>query len=108
MEYTLRYGEELTLNCLMALRWMCSSPKSPMPGRPWRAELQAVLDSPIGCMPLSGRSAPKSVAIALPDETRPFPPGCCFPLLTRLSNAFPTLRGEDVAIVVGGGLHPCG
>lgn len=71
------------------------------------AELHAALDSPLGCLPLEGRHAPASVAIALPDETRPFPIKLLLPpLLDRIFAAFPTLNGEDVTLVVGGGLHP--
>ena len=108
MEHTLRYGtQELTLELPEGVTVDVFEPKrAPCLADPV-AELQAALDAPIGCMPLEGRSAPKSVAIALPDETRPFPTKLLLPpLLKRLFNAFPTLNGEDVAIVVGGGLHP--
>lgn len=69
--------------------------------------LQAALDSPLGCLPLEGRDAPASVAVAVPDETRPFPTKLLLPpLLNRLFTAYPTLVPENVTIVVGGGLHP--
>ena len=71
------------------------------------AGFQAALDSPLGCLPLEGRNAPSSVAIAVPDETRPFPVKLLLPpLLDRIFTAYPALRPEDVTIVVGGGLHP--
>lgn len=69
--------------------------------------LQTALDSPLGCLPLEGRDPPASVAIAVPDETRPFPTKLLLPpLLDRLFTAYPTLTSENVTIVVGGGLHP--
>ncbi|MDL2266679.1 nickel-dependent lactate racemase [Desulfovibrio sp. OttesenSCG-928-G15] len=71
------------------------------------AALNAALDSPFGCMPLEGRDTPASVAIAIPDETRPFPVKVLLPaLLDRLFTAYPALSGDDICIVVGGGLHP--
>ena len=71
------------------------------------ADLQAALDNPLGCLPLEGRDTPRSVAIAAPDETRPFPVKLLLPpLLDRLFAAYPTLKPQEVTIVVGGGLHP--
>ena len=71
------------------------------------AVLHAALDNPLGCPPLEGRSAPRSVAIAVPDETRPFPIKLLLPpLLDRIFAAYPALKPEEVVIVVGGGLHP--
>lgn len=49
---------------------------------------------------------PATVAIAVPDETRPFPIKLLLPpLLERIFRAFPQLPHEHVRIVVGGGLH---
>lgn len=71
------------------------------------AALRAALDQPLGCPPLEERPAPRTVAIAVPDETRPVPLKLMLPpLLDRLRAAYPSLRGEDITIVVGGGLHP--
>ena len=71
------------------------------------AALNAALSHPLGCSPLEGRTAPHSVAIAVPDETRPFPLKLLLPpFLDRLFAAYPTLTPESVTIVVGGGLHP--
>lgn len=51
--------------------------------------------------------APKTVAIAVPDETRPAPLGVILPVLLReLHEADPGLDSSAVTIVVGGGLHP--
>lgn len=71
------------------------------------AGLRSALDAPLGCLPLQGRAAPRSVAIAVPDETRPFPLKTLLPpLLDRIFAAWPGLGPEHVTIVVGGGLHP--
>jgi len=69
--------------------------------------LMAALDEPLGTEGLEGRSQPSSVAIAVPDETRPAPLKKLLPvLLSRLFGNWPDLSPEDVVIVVGGGLHP--
>ncbi len=71
------------------------------------AALHAALDDPLGCPRLEDRPAPRSVAIAVPDETRPVPVRLLLPpVLDRLFAAYPSLKPEDVVIVVGGGLHP--
>lgn len=71
------------------------------------ADLHAAMDNPLGCPPLESRDAPHSVAIAVPDETRPFPIKLLLPiLLDRIFAAYPKLEPEAVSIVVGGGLHP--
>ncbi len=52
-------------------------------------------------------AAPKTVAIAIPDETRPAPVKQVLPaLLKELYAAVPGLSPQDVTIVIGGGLHP--
>jgi nickel-dependent lactate racemase len=50
---------------------------------------------------------PKTVAIAVPDETRPAPVQKLLPvLLGRLYRALPGLHPSEVIVIVGGGLHP--
>lgn len=72
-----------------------------------RRALLDALDAPLGAPPLDRLPPPASVAIAVPDETRPAPLRELLPpLLERLRGAFPALRPRDIAIVVGGGLHP--
>lgn len=69
--------------------------------------LDDALDNPIGTKPLEGRPRPASVAIAVPDETRPAPLKILLPvLLDRLFRIWPDLDPASVRIVVGGGLHP--
>lgn len=71
------------------------------------AALHAALDEPLGCLRLEDRPAPRTAAIAVPDETRPVPVRLLLPpVLERLFAAYPTLKPENVTIVVGGGLHP--
>lgn len=71
------------------------------------AALAAALDSPIGCQRLEEQPDPVSVAIAVPDETRPVPLKLLLPpLIARILAAWPSLKAENITIVVGGGLHP--
>ncbi|MES9996882.1 nickel-dependent lactate racemase [Desulfovibrio aminophilus] len=65
--------------------------------------VDAALDTPEH----RGRPAPESVAIAVPDETRPLPVKDLLPvLLDRLFAFWPRLAPSNVTVVVGGGLHP--
>lgn len=69
--------------------------------------LDAALDAPLGVASLEQRPRPASVAIAVPDETRPAPLKVLLPvLLGRIFRCWPDLEPERVRIVVGGGLHP--
>ena len=69
--------------------------------------LEDALDNPIETQTLEGRRRPSSVAIAVPDETRPAPLKTLLPvLLDRLFRVWPDLDPAGVRIVVGGGLHP--
>jgi len=80
--------------------------ETPVTGDLERALVHA-LDAPLGVPRLEDRPAPASVAIAVPDETRPTPLKALLPsLLNRLFAAYPSLDPQDVAVVVGGGLHP--
>lgn len=69
--------------------------------------LMSALDSPTGCSRLEDIPAPVSVAIAVPDETRPVPLKLLLPpLIERMIKAWPTLARDKITIVAGGGLHP--
>lgn len=71
------------------------------------AALEAALDNPLECATLEGRPLPSSVAIAVPDETRPAPLKILLPVLVdRLLRIWPALDPKNIRIVVGGGLHP--
>lgn len=69
--------------------------------------LMAALDAPLDAAPLEQRPMPGSVAIAVPDETRPAPLKALLPpLLDRIFDCWPGLQPQYVCVVVGGGLHP--
>ena len=72
-----------------------------------RQALLEALEAPIGAPPFWRRETPASVAIAVPDETRPTPLKTLLPpLLAHLFSVFPGLTADAVTIIVGGGLHP--
>lgn len=69
--------------------------------------LEDALSNPLGCPHLEERKGPASIAIAVPDETRPVPLKVLLPvLLKRLRRVWPELDSRRIRIVVGGGLHP--
>lgn len=72
--------------------------------------LENALANPLGCEnldKLAGRIAPKRVAIAVPDETRPMPVKTIMAiLLKRIFTALPGLEPSALTVVIGAGLHP--
>jgi len=68
------------------------------------------LCAPLGCPPLETiieERRPRSVAIAVPDETRPAPLSEVLPaLLKRIKAKLPGPLAESVTLFFGGGLHP--
>ena len=69
--------------------------------------LRTALDNPLKAPALKDRPCPGSIAIAVPDETRPVPLKVLLPvLLDRIFQTWPDLEPGAVSIVVGGGLHP--
>jgi nickel-dependent lactate racemase len=72
--------------------------------------LKATLNSPLGCdalVKLLERRAPATVAIAIPDETRPTPSKALLvPLLELIRSHQKTRPAPAVTILMGGGLHP--
>jgi lactate racemase len=65
------------------------------------------LEASFGILAKKNRPAPRSVAVAVPDPSRPLPFQDMLPLLlSKLHKDFPNLRREMVKIVIGGGLHP--
>ena len=69
--------------------------------------LYEALQSPLGSRKIEEFAVPSSVAIAVPDPTRPVPFRSLLPIvLKKLYEAFPRLRPESITIVIGGGLHP--
>jgi len=68
---------------------------------------EEVMDHPLGISSLEKMDKPRTVAIAVPDESRPTPVKILLPLfLKRLYWTFPKLKPEQVVIVVAAGLHP--
>ena len=72
--------------------------------------LKATLNSPLGCdalVKLLERRTPATVAIAIPDETRPTPSKALLvPLLELIRSHQKTRPAPAVTILIGGGLHP--
>jgi nickel-dependent lactate racemase len=68
--------------------------------------LREALQKPLGSQPLHMLSRPATVAVAVPDETRPTPLKALLPpLLEYLLSSWPGLAPQDITIFVGGGLH---
>lgn len=68
---------------------------------------ERAMDAPLGGVPLEAMKVPRTVAIAVPDETRPAPIKTLLPpLLRRLYRIFKDLRPCDITIVIAAGLHP--
>ena len=72
--------------------------------------LASALSAPIGRPALEAileARRPRSVAIAVPDETRPAPPSEVLPrLLSRIEAGLPGPLADHVTLFIGGGLHP--
>lgn len=107
MDFSLKYGSGHKRFSLPEQADVTVLEPRPTPVLPDVAQaLAAALDAPVDCPPLEARPAPASVAIAVPDETRPTPLKLLLPpLLDRLFTAYPGLTADQVTIVVGGGLH---
>jgi len=74
------------------------------------AALESALSAPLGCPTLEAvieARRPRSVAIAVPDETRPAPLREVLPrLLSRIESGLPGPLADRVTLFIGGGLHP--
>ncbi len=73
-------------------------------------QLDIALNNPLGCNSLIELLRIKeqpSIAIAIPDETRPTPVKEILPtLLNHIFRALPEMNPGSISIVIGGGLHP--
>lgn len=107
MQYSIKYGhQKLALSIPDTCPTDIIQPITVYPLESPLQAFEAALDSPLGHAPLSELPEPASVAIAVPDETRPFPIKQLLPiLLDRIFKAFPHLEHHNITIVVGGGLH---
>jgi nickel-dependent lactate racemase len=74
------------------------------------AALDSALSAPLGCPSLEAvieARRPRSVAIAVPDETRPAPLREVLPpLLSRIEAKLPRPVADRVTLFIAGGLHP--
>ena len=72
--------------------------------------LEKALVDPLGCesfQQMLRRANPESIAIAVPDETRPVPLEPILPMiLEKIGKSLPALNPSAITIVIGGGLHP--
>ena len=72
--------------------------------------LEETLANPLGCesfQKMLQYADPKTIGIAVPDETRPVPLHAILPLLLEeLLKALPDLTPDAITIIIGGGLHP--
>ena len=107
MNIELKYGHScIRLNIPDRADISVLGPDVPPPLPDPAKALEQALDEPIGAPRLDPGNPPRSMAIAVPDETRAVPVGILLPvLLRRIFTAWPGLKPEDVLIVVGGGLH---
>lgn len=111
MQVQLKYGDRLrSLTIPEKAEVVVLSPATVPPLEDPIAHLNQALDAPLerpAFERLLQNFRPKTVAIAIPDETRPTPVKLLLPVvLTRLFNALPALKPDQVTLVVGGGLHP--
>lgn len=107
MDYTLSYGHtEKRFQLPDSAHVSLLSPHPLAPVEDLAAHLQAALQKPLGCAPLANKARPRSIAIAVPDETRPVPLKILLPvLLQHIDTTWPGFAAEQITIVVGGGLH---
>jgi nickel-dependent lactate racemase len=74
------------------------------------AALDSSLSSPLGCPAVEKifeQRRPRTIAVAVPDETRPAPLREVLPpLLSRMQARLPGPLAEHVTLFIGGGLHP--
>ncbi len=111
MQIELKYGDHLHVLTIPEQAEVSVLRTSGMPAiTDLEAELENALSSPVageGFESLIHSVKPRSVSIAIPDETRPVPSNKLLPvLLRRLFAAWPSLDVGDVTIVIAGGLHP--
>lgn len=71
--------------------------------------LEKTLLDPLGCesfQKLLREVNPKMIAIAVPDETRPFPLKPILPVIVeKIRKTLPSLELSAITIIIGGGLH---
>jgi nickel-dependent lactate racemase len=72
--------------------------------------LKKALSDPLGCQSFQSmlqQADPETIAIAVPDETRPLPLKPILPvILGQIRETLPALVSSAITIIIGGGLHP--
>lgn len=108
MQYILKYGKgKIALSLPENANVTVVDPRHAQPLEDPLGEFSRALNSPLSCLRFEDMTPPGSIAIAVPDETRPFPTKLLLPpLLEKIFRTYPDLPHERVSIVVGGGLHP--
>lgn len=108
MQYILKYGKgKIALSLPENANVTVIEPRHVQPLKDPLGEFSRALNSPLSCPRFEDMTVPGSIAIAVPDETRPFPTKLLLPpLLEKIFRTYPDLPHECVTIVVGGGLHP--
>jgi len=107
-EYSLKYGRETKSVYIDEGADVCVFRPHDLPAIAGLGkELNRALDKPLDAVPLQKRPQPSSVAIAVPDKSRPLPVNSLLPpLLERIRQAWPDLSPSNINVIVGGGLHP--
>ena len=74
MQYILKYGKgKIALSLLENANVTVIEPRHAQPLEDPLGEFSRALNSPLSCPRFEDMTAPGSIAIAVPDETRPFP-----------------------------------
>ncbi len=107
MKVELKYGHStLILSIPDKASTTVLTPNAPPPLPDPVKAFEATLDAPAGGPRLEDRKEPRTVGIAIPDETRAVPVKLLLPvLLKKMMQAWPNLRPDDITIYVGTGLH---
>ncbi|MCX5837133.1 MAG: lactate racemase domain-containing protein, partial [Deltaproteobacteria bacterium] len=108
METTLKYGQgHLTLSLPEKAGISILQPTSLPVLENLEEAFGRAMDTPLGGLRVEAMATPRTVAIAVPDETRPAPVKTLLPLLLkRLYRDFTDLRPDDITIIIAAGLHP--
>jgi nickel-dependent lactate racemase len=107
-EYNLKYGRETRSVYIDEGADVCVFRPRQLPAiEDLDKELDRALDGPLDAVPLQKMPQPRSVAIAVPDKSRPLPVNSLLPpLLERIRQAWLDLSSPNINVIVGGGLHP--
>ena len=109
MKIELNYGHETRTVNIIGSDVDVLKPAEIEPLQNVESSLNEALDNPLGTDSLEAMVAtirPSTVAIAIPDETRPTPVGSILPaLITRILRSPDSARPTRITVMVGAGLH---